>query len=652
MPKKIEFQTLHATDFMSLGEVLFNFKNDTTLILGRNDDSLSADDNGAGKSSIAEALRWVLYGETVRCQIDKSLSVEHVIREGAKTAIVGLTALVDGHHLSVYRRRTKSLGRLEVGYLKKIYKGKEAERVLSELIGINVLQFANLVHLDSTYPLLFAPSTDKNRKEILSNLVDIAIVEQMQTLVKTRLGPIEAEMFALERQRDKWVTVTERAAITRDNNREQGKIVAARLSDVSDKLLDAQQIRAEVKSEVGTLEANQGIDSTLVDADIEEMEEELDAKRTSLAAAQAEVNKTRDSFLRKDIEEAENRIDSVEEKLNIRKARIAEMQALQREGKCPRCGQDTHMVGTRDIETLTSQAERLIHELEGKTDALEELEAKRAYAIAEKLTERENLFNAEKQLAATVRACRKKAKDAASEATRDIREARNRLEEADKQANRYHLAKRTEKANLNSLKQIVLGAKAEIKEAEAYIEAGEKQIEILHQQSIDLEFWKKGFGPKGVPSLFIETVLPQISSRIQKYADILTGGDVLVTLKAYRETKSKTLQEAIQISAVNLKGASVYGANSTGERNRIDMAVTLGLIEYFRDMGVFDSNLLMCDEIFDGLDNTGVEQALAALRESAIPSIVVISHHDHLKPLFPRTVYAHKKGGVTEVVDA
>lgn len=652
MAKQIEFQSLYAEDFMSLGKVLYKFDTGTTLLLGRNDDSVSADDNGAGKSSIAEALRWVLFGETVRSQIDKSLSVEHVLRKGAKTATVGLNALVDGQKLSVHRRRTKAIGRLEVSYAKKLAKGKEAEELLSSILGINVLQFANLVHLDGSYPYLFAPSTDKNRKEILANLVDIAIVEQMQALVKARLVPIEAETDVLERQRDKWLAVKARAEATRDDKREEGKEVKKRLADVLDKLLDARQIRAEVKCEVGSLEANQSMDTVLLDGDIDDLQKEHDDTRVSLAGAQAELDRIRDTFLRKDIEEAEDRIDSVEEKVNIRKARIAEMQALQREGKCPRCGQDTHTIGTADIETLTSQTERLLYELEGKTDALEELQAKRAFAIAEKLTERKDLFNAEKQLAETIRACREKAKKAASEATRDIREARNRLEEADALVNRYELAKQTEKTNLSALKKIVLEAKAEIEEADTFIGAGESQIEILRQQTVDLEFWKKGFGPKGVPSLFIETVLPQISSRIQKYADILTGGDVIVTLRAYRETKSKTLQEAIQISAVNLKGASVYGANSTGERNRIDMAVTLGLIEYFRDMGVFDSNLLVCDEIFDGLDNTGVEQALIALRESAIPSIVVISHHEHLKPLFPKTVYAHKKDGVTEICDA
>jgi DNA repair exonuclease SbcCD ATPase subunit len=170
------------------------------------------------------------------------------------------------------------------------------------------------------------------------------------------------------------------------------------------------------------------------------------------------------------------------------------------------------------------------------------------------------------------------------------------------------------------------------------------------QDTMDkFEFWKRGFGPKGVPSLFIELVLPNISAKIQKYADILTGGDIRVSLKAYAETQKQTVKEAIQISAVNTHGASVYGANSAGERNRINLAVTLGLIEYFRDLKVFSSSLLICDEVFDGLDSTGVEMALTALKEANIPSVLVISHHEHFKPLFSNVCYAVKEHGISEI---
>jgi DNA repair exonuclease SbcCD ATPase subunit len=224
------------------------------------------------------------------------------------------------------------------------------------------------------------------------------------------------------------------------------------------------------------------------------------------------------------------------------------------------------------------------------------------------------------------------------------------LKEAEGRVSSLKIKINTKKALVAQLKDQYLDEEKWIKDKREYLAYAEVELIDTDKRIERLSFWKKGFGPKGVPSLFIETVLPQISKRIQKYADILTGGDVLVDLKAYSETKSNTIKEAIQISAVNTKGAAVYGANSTGERNRIDLAVTLGLIDFFKDTGAFESNLLVCDEIFDGLDATGVEQALIALDKADIPSVIVVSHHEHLKPLFPETLYVQKEHGKAELV--
>jgi DNA repair exonuclease SbcCD ATPase subunit len=228
--------------------------------------------------------------------------------------------------------------------------------------------------------------------------------------------------------------------------------------------------------------------------------------------------------------------------------------------------------------------------------------------------------------------------DAVDEAPRELNQA-----ETKKQAKASEI--KTKRALIDRAKGDYTAAKDSKKIDTALLD--DQQLKLAQAVIVrdNLEFWKKGFGPKGVPSLFIETVLPRISARIQKYANTLTGGDLTVSLRAFKETKSKTVQESIQISAVNSKGASVYGANSTGERNRINLAVTLGLIEYFRDMGVFESNLLICDEIFDGLDRTGVQQALYALEEADMGHVVVVSHHEHLKPLFPVVMRMTKENG-------
>ena len=120
-----------------------------------------------------------------------------------------------------------------------------------------------------------------------------------------------------------------------------------------------------------------------------------------------------------------------------------------------------------------------------------------------------------------------------------------------------------------------------------------------------------------------------------------------MSLDAFTENKSGTVKGSIQIKAENLFGADVYGGNSSGEKNRIDLAVTLGLIEYFKEAGVFSSNLLICDEIFDGLDDTGVQKALEALRLADIANVCVVSHRARLRAHFTTVHTMIKESGVS-----
>jgi DNA repair exonuclease SbcCD ATPase subunit len=645
----VKFKYLKAKDFMSLGDVDYEFKPKMGLLLGVNKDSTGADDNGAGKSSLIEALRWCLYGETVRAAIDKSLSKDHVIRKGCKRASVTLHIDARGLPLIITRTRSKNKGTLSVEQGGNSSTGKAAQEVLDSALGIDVVQFSNLVHLDGSYPRLFAPSTDKDRKEILSDLVNVGIAEGMQEEAKKRLGPVNKELEATQtaitaarwvvESAEKAVLEAERRITSLEEEREQAEKDYEPAVE-EEATLKSQKVWLE---EQGVILRDKGVGAT------KKQEEELAVIEGNIDKLRTRIDLQKDSYLIEEIEAGTKQLNYLETQADVCRTRVNEMEALQARGKCPECGQDTAHVGTADIESLTSQAEGHDREFQKLKNTLEVTKQKRADKLADlrnDLREQEQYRRTIKQdintLSKQGATERKEIRDQLKKVTEEWVEVNNRVARLS--------------ARLDKFTDLIADAQASVdtnteqmKEAEDKVGALHTQRNNLLQQQADLEFWKKGFGPKGVPSLYIETVLPSISSRIQEYANILTGGDVIVTLKAYRETKSKTVQEAIQISAVNSKGASLYGSNSTGERNRINLAVTLGLIEYFRDLGVFESDLLVCDEIFDGLDSTGVEQGLLALRKAAIPTVLVVSHHDHLKPLFADTTYVTKKNGVSSI---
>src|SRR5665213_2123658 len=75
------FKRITAKNFFSWESLEFDFQSGVTLITGENlDDGTS---EGAGKSSIANAMCWALYG-----QLPKDTNIDDVIRTGEKSCIV------------------------------------------------------------------------------------------------------------------------------------------------------------------------------------------------------------------------------------------------------------------------------------------------------------------------------------------------------------------------------------------------------------------------------------------------------------------------------------------------------------------------------------------------------------------------------------
>jgi DNA repair exonuclease SbcCD ATPase subunit len=650
----ITFGLMTVHDFMAIDEVKYDFESEAVrLLLGRNCDSTAADDNGAGKSSFAEALRWCLFGETTRQVIDKTLTVEHVMREGQQRVSVEVVFRNNTETYQVTRTRTATTQMLRVistpnelpedGSVNPTTtcKGKEAQELIIQALGINAVQFSNLVYLDGSYPLLFAPSSDRTRKDILADLVDVAAAEEAREIVAKKLVPINEEMQALEVQRARENAQIELILANKEALRlrgieakKDGEGAKAQLQLAKEALEVAQEKFADAFEDLHEAEKS--------DTRAEE-EAALDfaSKTATCDAAVAEKEKVITTYLVRELDEAKAGLDLLEQDYTLLTNQISKIEKLRAKGKCPTCSQDTATVMDGDLTDYQERLKAVANAIPGNRQTCEELESKRNQKV------HTTTLNAKK---------RAEERDAAFAVLRNIREAARHKD--------LIAAKNTAERNLKVAEQHVTDIRTKITQARSRIaelrqqyedcdtqidqldwHSGPERAEELATQRDNLLFWRDGFGPKGVPSLFIETVLPKISARIQRYANILTGGDLTVQLKAYRETKSNTIQESIQISAVNSKGASVYGSNSAGERNRINLAVTLGLIEYFRDMNVFESNLLICDEIFDGLDATGVQQALYALEEANMTHVIVVSHHESLKPLFPNVMYMTKENG-------
>ncbi len=176
----LEFQKIRWKNFLSTGdnftEILLN-KSPTTLILGA---------NGAGKSTVLDALTFGLFGKPFR-KINKPQLTNSV---NEKDCLIEIEFIV-GKTKYLIRRGIKP-GIFEIYHNKKMInqdsKIKDYQKYLEDnIIKLNFKSFTQTVILGSATFVPFMQLSAKDRRDIIEDLLDIKIFSSMNEILKTRL---------------------------------------------------------------------------------------------------------------------------------------------------------------------------------------------------------------------------------------------------------------------------------------------------------------------------------------------------------------------------------------------------------------------------------------------------------------------------------
>ena len=176
----IIFQTLSWKNFLSTG----NYK--TTIDFTRHHNNLISGENGAGKSTMLDALTFALFGKSFRginlSQLPNSIN--------EKDCVVEIVFIIGKDEYKIVRgiRPKKFEIYKNDEMLDQEAKSKDYQKILEEqILKMTYKSFCQVVILGSSNYVPFMQLSTTDRRLVVENLLDIDVFSVMNTLVRARL---------------------------------------------------------------------------------------------------------------------------------------------------------------------------------------------------------------------------------------------------------------------------------------------------------------------------------------------------------------------------------------------------------------------------------------------------------------------------------
>lgn len=566
---------------------------------------------GTGKTALADAITWCLYGQTSPRKAGSSGATfrgDEVIHDDAGECLVEVDLrLDDGTEVTIARRKKRGKGaKAKVRGIEAPDGISDTQALIDRVIGLDYALWRTCVSLGQGTVANFVTEADKARKEMLSDAYGLAAAPAAQKYVRDLLKPLRVQLdkahidlqteqraLGVLRESDYTAQVQQweeqrRAAIDGFNT------AIAQASDViaeCDKHLGAEQQWLDRKAEHEQHVEN--LTRQLGDGAFTSRMSDLERQK---GAAQAEISMLEAQYNRAAIELG--RLEKGEQ------------------ATCPACGQ---AVQGQHVEDLASS----------KQADMERIQR----GIA---TQNERVAN----LDAQIQSIRSTSGAAREQIEKQIAESRQTLSSigtalstfARLRANREDAARRKAEAEASKQRQVqaVNPFVARQEELATRIEAVETKIAALREQieahtlrKSLLDFWEVGFGPKGLPALVLRTALHELELWANRFLAGILGGRVFIQLAMDGES--------LGISFFEQKNGEVrerrYETLSGGQRRCVELAFSpFALSEMvFNRCGV-RVPLLIIDELTTHLGEAEKPLVCDTLRRLDRSTVLVIDH--------------------------
>ena len=242
----IIFKVIRWRNLLSTGNLF------TEIKLNEHQNALIVGDNGAGKSTILDALCFALFGKPFR-KINKPMLVNSVNEKGCEVQIEFTT---NNKEYKIVRGIKPNIFEIycDGTMINQDSTTKDYQEHLEKFVlKMNYKSFTQIVILGSASFVPFMQLSPADRRAVIEDLLDIQIFSVMNVIVKQRAiankQAVELNRVSLNAKEEKKIYVEKTLAILKQNNEEKKSDYMAQLQRLLETLSDTQKSIVDLENQ-------------------------------------------------------------------------------------------------------------------------------------------------------------------------------------------------------------------------------------------------------------------------------------------------------------------------------------------------------------------------------------------------------------------
>lgn len=643
----MKFSTLTIYNFLSIEDAQIQLADrGLVLIQGVNEDNTSALSNGSGKSSIADALCWCLYGTTAR-----GISGDAVVnRVAGKNTQVSVN-IIDGpdqYNITRFRKDKTHKNALVVVKLDlatslttNLTKGtdKLTQELVDQIVGSSYEVFRAAVYAGQESMPDLPAMTDKQLKLLVEEAAGVTILEAAykEALLKLKMSEETHDKTQALLERVDMTLAAERSSKA-DYEKGHREFEDRRKLDLDSFEGQLLAVQGAIVSVVGKIAA---IDEPAITAEIAALELKIAAVADERSKEKALEKTLRDEEI--GLLNASTKVKSWKSEYDSAKAKYEEVGSIV--GKpCDECGKP---YCEHDIADTRARLKARLKEVADKAPDMKKL----VEAAKERAGKARETLDAYRATMTDVSATSAQIASLREEIAK-LRVLENELSNWLRDEKACEGSIKRCKAEKNPFDDMLAENARKIKDMEKGREIVEFDLQVLEKAMKTDELVAKVFSPSGVRAHILDEVTPFLNDQTAKYLASLTDGNTTATWSTLVKTAKGELREKFSIEVADATGGESFAALSGGEKRKVRIAAALALQDLVARRATKPIELFIGDEIDDALDEAGLERLCGILEEKARErgSVFIISHNS-LRDWVPAAITVTKKDGKSVVID-